>query len=136
MAVASLRWPGLRILEVGRTTPKGLVHQGPIVWGLGTGAILGTGFATRLGFWLWYVVPMMFFLLASPTHGLLIYGVYGLVRGTMSISLFIHGQTSANPSDRQRTLLLSYFRLRKASDIGLLMLAVAVFVFTGLREVR
>lgn len=79
---------------------------------------------------------MMFFLLASPTHGLLIYGVYGLVRGTMSISLFIHGQTSANPSDRQRTLLLSYFRLRKASDIGLLMLAVAVFVFTGLREVR
>lgn len=45
------------------------------------GFALGTGWSTRIGFWLWFVVPVGALLSRSPLIGLMLYAVYGFTRG-------------------------------------------------------
>lgn len=45
------------------------------------GATLGVGASTRIGFWLWYVVPFAALLFGNPLLGAMIYGTYATVRG-------------------------------------------------------
>jgi hypothetical protein len=46
------------------------------------GLSLGFGGGTRIGFAVWYFVPAGAFLLANPVLGALVYGAYGLTRGS------------------------------------------------------
>jgi hypothetical protein len=62
-------------------TPQLWVNKGPLPWAMQNGLALGFGATSRIGFSLWYVVPMGTLLLGSPTLGAAAYGAYGLVRG-------------------------------------------------------
>lgn len=57
------------------------MHKGPLRWATRNGLALGFGATSRIGFLLWYVVPLGALLSGSPAFGAAIYGTYGLVRG-------------------------------------------------------
>lgn len=72
---------GVRLLpQVDRETEQRLLHHGPLRWAMENGALLGLGFASRLGTWLWYAVPVAAFATGSPAEGAIVYAVYGGVR--------------------------------------------------------
>lgn len=63
-----------------RETEQALLDRGPMHWALRNGALLGLAFPSRLGTWLWYVVPVGALATADPLAGALAYGLYGFVR--------------------------------------------------------
>jgi hypothetical protein len=62
-------------------TPQHWVYKGLLPWAMKNGLALGFGATSRIGFSLWYVVPVGALLLGSPVLGAAAYGAYGLVRG-------------------------------------------------------
>jgi hypothetical protein len=56
------------------------MHRGPLGWATRNGLALGIGATSRIGFWLWYVMPVTALLSASPLAGAAIYGLYGALR--------------------------------------------------------
>src|SRR5919197_1086479 len=63
-------------------------HETPTSWldyedwrvAVWNGAALGAGFVTRIGFWLWWALPLFVFSVASPRVGILAGLVYGGTR--------------------------------------------------------
>jgi hypothetical protein len=77
----------VRLLQLDRETPQRWVRSGAIRWAAANGAALGTGFASRVGFPLWYVVPMASWLTATPEAGAILYGTYGVTRAGAVVGL-------------------------------------------------
>ena len=71
----------LNPLQCNRETPQQWIRKGPYHWALRNGIALGIGITTRIGFWIWYVVPVSAFLIGRPLEGAIVYGTYGIVRG-------------------------------------------------------
>jgi hypothetical protein len=82
VVVATLEVLGHRVPLVQRDTetPHGWLAAGPLLWALRNGWSLGLGAGSRLGFSLWYVIPVGAFLSGRPLVGALGYGLYGLTR--------------------------------------------------------
>ena len=70
-------------------TPQRWVHQGPLRWATRNGLTLGFGATSRIGFWLWYVVPLGAFLVGDPRLGAAIYGTYGLIRALGAVFILL-----------------------------------------------
>lgn len=62
------------------------------------GASLGLGFTTRLGFWLYYILPIGAIEAAAPLTGATLLGVYGFTRLSLSLA-----QTAVGPAALNRT---------------------------------
>lgn len=72
---------GVKLLpQLDRETEQRLVHHGPLRWAAENGALLGLGFTSRLGTWLWYTVPAAALASGSPREGAMVYGLYGFTR--------------------------------------------------------
>ncbi len=91
---------------------------------------LGLGATTRIGFWLWYVVPIAALLGGRPALGAAVYGLYGLVRGGAAGILILElrrhpggGPLAGRLLDRVATA-----RALAAGQLVLVGLAVAVAV--------
>jgi hypothetical protein len=90
----------IKPLEIDCETPRHWLHKGPLAWAIRNGLTLGFGAASRIGFLLWYVVPLGALLSGSLTLGAVIYGTYGLVRGVMApVLLFGEIRQKADVSD-------------------------------------
>jgi len=76
-------------LQWDREPPKQWVHRGPLHWAPWNGATLGIGVMSRVGFWLWYVVPVGAFLIGDALFGALLYGMYGLTRGAAVFAIIL-----------------------------------------------
>lgn len=63
-----------------RETPQSLLHRGPLVWSLANGALLGSAVTNRIGFWLWFLVPVGCLVSGSPLLGSALWGSYALIR--------------------------------------------------------
>jgi hypothetical protein len=87
IAVGAVELTGRRVpmIQHDRETPFYWKHTGAIGWALRQGAALGFGARTRLGFWLWYVIPVGALISASPLLGAAGYGLYGFTR-TVSVT--------------------------------------------------
>ena len=90
-----------RVLQCDRETPQRWVHAGAVRWALRNGATLGVGATTRIGFWLWYALPLGALLLAHPIWGALVYGIYAGTRGMAVWGLLLvlaprHGEAYAD----------------------------------------
>jgi len=113
------------------TQPQRWLGAGPLRWAFRNGAALGIGATTRIGFWLWYVVPVAALLVGRPALGAVVYGVYGLVRGgaVWPLILSLSRQPGATPlADR----LLLYAPVARAIAAGqLLVVGLAVAVALG-----
>jgi hypothetical protein len=91
IAVGGLEFFGRRVQlpQFDCETPQRWVHRGPLRWATRNGLTLGFGATSRIGFWLWYVVPLGAFLLGDPRLGAIIYGTYGLVRALGAVFIFL-----------------------------------------------
>lgn len=53
------------------------------------GTAMGAGVTTRIGFWLWYVVPVAATLSGTVLRGTIIFGAYSLTRGVAPLLLIL-----------------------------------------------
>lgn len=68
------------IPQFDRETSPPWTMSGPYQWAFIDGAMLGLGWATRIQYAVWYVIPIAAFLYADPLVGAVIYGAYGVGR--------------------------------------------------------
>jgi hypothetical protein len=69
-----------RLPQRDRETSMGLMRGGPRVWAMANGFQLGMAATTRIGFWIWYVLPIVCALSRSVSFGLIVGGTYGATR--------------------------------------------------------
>lgn len=113
-----------RPFQCDRETPQSWMRHGPRRWALLNGFALGSGFTSRIGFWLWYLVPVGAFVSGTLRVSVAIYGSYGLVRG--SAALLVLAKARRRPGWDYRSWLL---RQRSAAEtITSASLLVASFV--------
>lgn len=132
VGLLSLTLPRFTPLQCDRETPQKWLFRGPIVWALWNGASLGFGATSRLGFWVWYVVPIGSFLVGHPFIGALFYGMYGLVR-CASVWARLVGPLRRVPSHEIDLWLLQRNEFaKKAAATYLIFLSLAIAVSVGL----
>ncbi len=132
IAVGSLELFGRHIqpLQLDCETPQRWVNKGALGWAIRNGLTLGFGATSRIGFWLWYVVPLGAFLIGSPVAGAAIYGAYGLVRALGApVQLLSTMRLQTDISDR---LIEGYGTARVLTAGQLVFLGVATAIVVGL----
>lgn len=113
-----------------RETPKEWVARGPVLWPILNGGTLGFGATTRLGFWLWYLIPIGCLLMANPVAGAVIWGTYGFTRtlGAGGILLLV----AMRPNLETTTLLNQRQHATTAASALLCIIGLACFFLMGL----
>jgi hypothetical protein len=92
--------------------------------------MLGFGATSRIGFWLWYVIPLGAFLIGDPVASAFIYGTYGLVRALGAVVIILGMiRLEADISDR---LVEGYGTARVLTAGQLVFLGVATAIVVGL----
>lgn len=120
----------VQLIQCDRETSQSWVHKGPTKWAIQNGLALGCGVTSRIGFWLWYVVPIGAFLVASPWAGAAVYGMYGATRG-MFVWVIILGL--ARKHEEWDMWLLRHKETAIVMTAGqLLLLGIAVVIAIGL----
>lgn len=119
------------LLQLDRETPQSWLNLGPFPWGILNGGALGVGFLTRVGFPLWYGIPVAAIAFAHPVLGALIFGSYATVRTVLAWPSFCLSRAVGDRHD----LLLLLVRLEPSahavSSYGLILLASFVIVSVG-----
>ena len=111
-------------------TPQRWVRQGPLRWATRNGLTLGFGATSRIGFWLWYVVPLGAFLVGDPRLGAAIYGTYGLIRALGAVFILLGMlRLKADISD---WVMERYGAARVLAAGELIFLGVALTIVVGL----
>jgi len=132
IAVGSLEFLGRHVMlpQFDCETPQRWIHKGPLRWATRNGLVLGVGATSRIGFWLWYAIPLGAFLVGSPAFGAVIYGAYGLIRalGAVFILLGILGFNF----DASDWLIERYGAARALAAGQLVFLGVATAIVVGL----
>lgn len=121
----------VRPLECNRETPQRWVHMGPLRWALQNGLALGCGATSRIGFWLWYAIPIGAFLTGAVEIGAAIYGTYGVVRG-MAVWVIILGLSRHVTDDISLWLIGCAEAARTLAAGQLTILGIAVVIMIGL----
>ncbi len=132
IAVGGLEFFGRRVQlpQFDCETPQRWVHRGPLRWATRNGLTLGFGATSRIGFWLWYVVPLGAFLLGDPRLGAIIYGTYGLVRALGAVFILL-GMLRFKV-DISDWLIERYGAARVLAAGQLVFLGVALTIVVGL----
>lgn len=116
--------------QLDRETPIRWVERGPIFWPLANGAALGLGAASRLGFWLWYSIPVGCFLVATPLLSGLIWASYGFARTAAAGWLWL--LEARDPDRNSRWLMEQRERARSVSAVLMVVVGSATFLLLGL----
>jgi hypothetical protein len=87
LGFSALAKPSISPVQCDRETPIRWKLGGPLWWAIRNGWSIGVGATTRIGFWSWYVVPVMSFLAADPLLGIAIYGTYATVRASLVVPM-------------------------------------------------
>lgn len=119
-----------RPLQCDRETPKEWLLRGQTVWPLLNGAALGFGATSRLGFWLWYAIPVGGVLMAQPAVGAAIWATYGLTR-TASAGVIWYTQ-SLRPNHEPAHILDRRGAANTVTTVTTIVLGLAVFLVMGL----
>lgn len=91
------------------------------------GASLGLGFTTRLGVWLYYILPLAAIAVAEPITGAMILGTYALTRLSLSLAQVAVGPAALNRASRGFPLAVP------ATDL-VLFLIVCYVLTTGVSQ--
>jgi hypothetical protein len=121
----------IRPLQCDRETPRSWMQAGPLRRAVRNGAALGLGATTRIGFWLWYVVPVSAIVCGRPDVGALVYGSYGATRG-LAVWGIIYGVRRARWRNWQQWLASRNSRARLVTAQALLGLGLAITIAVGL----
>jgi hypothetical protein len=109
-------------------TPQRWVRKGPLRWAIQNGFTLGLGAMSRIGFLLWYVVPLGALLCGNPVLGAAIYGTYGLVRGVAAPSILVAMMRLKGDISEWLVLHTEAARIPTAGQMVLTGVAVAIAV--------
>ena len=124
--------PKVPVLQFRRETGQNMLGWGPRCWAAANGSLLGIAVVSRIGFWLWYLVPVGCFVVGSPIHGALIWGTYGLVRGiTISLSAFVMRNSPERMTAISMALLSRQPRAVAVSRAALVILGVGMTLVLG-----
>ncbi len=108
------------------------MDQGPLLWAARNGTSLGFGGLSRLGFVLWYVVPVASLLSGAPLLGAGIWAMYGFARAAAA-GLMIAIGYRLNNLDRALVFALENSRLaRRIAAAQLVVIGVVTVVIVGL----
>ena len=110
-------------------TPQRWMHNGPLWWAIQNGVALGLGATSRIGFLLWYVVPIGALLSGSPALGAAIYGTYGLVRGAAAPVILLG--TWRLKGDVSDWLVMHREAAQNSAAVVMVLTAVAVAIVVG-----
>ena len=117
--------------QFNRETPKHWVSESPLRWAFKNGSALGSGVTSRIGFWLWFVVPAGSLLSATPVLGGAIYGAYGFTRGVLP-ALFLLRMRRGAVDEISLRILRQEPVARRVSGVLLCFEAVVGLVVIGL----
>lgn len=106
------------------------MRKGPLRWAIRNGLSLGFGATSRIGFSLWYAVPLGALLLGSPLLGAAVYGTYGLLRAVAAPLLLLASVLSR--ADVSDWLIVHHKRARSLAAGQLVFLGATVVVAVGL----
>src|SRR5205823_6646276 len=119
------------LLQFDHETPQSWMNLGPLKWAATNGFALGSGAMSRIGFWLWYVIPVAALLIGNMQVSAVLYGAYGFTRGIavwliiLGLPNWVHGSASEwliNHRDSAHTLAAAQ----------LVLIGVSVMVAVGL----
>ena len=132
IAVGGLELSGRRMqpLQFDCETPQRWVNKGAWRWATRNGLALGFGATSRIGFWLWYVIPLGAFLLGDPLASGILYGTYGLVRALGAVVIVL-GMMRLD-KDISDWLVEGYGAARVLAAGQLVFLGVATAIVVGL----
>ncbi len=132
VAIGGLELFGRRIqpLQFDCETPQRWVDKGALRWATWNGLTLGFGATSRIGFWLWYAIPLGAFLVGDLGAGAAIYGTYALVRA-LGAPMILLGMTKLE-TDVSDRLIEGYGAARVLAAGQLVFLGVATAIVVGL----
>jgi len=118
------------LVERDQETPYRWVKGGPLSWAARNGAALGIGMTSRIGFPLWYVVPLGSFVSGSLAVGGATYGLYALARSTGAAGVLF--ATRKGSADRTTFQLIRRGALaRRVAAAQLTMVGAVTCIFVG-----
>lgn len=117
----------LQPLQCDRETPQAWVRLGPLRWAMLNGIALGSGGWSRIGFWLWYTVPIGALLMGNPVLSGLLFGTYSFVRGA-AVWVIVFGIVRRRAGYAR--WLLGGARVARVVTAGLLVLVGTVVIAT------
>ncbi len=120
----------LQPLQRTRETPQSWLSLGSWRAAALHGGSLGLGATTRIGFWLWYVVPVGAFVSGEAIMGALIFGVYGGTRGASLVPLALSARRLGQASVGRR-LLVRAGSVRRLCGAMLAIVGIALVVGVG-----
>lgn len=123
----------LKVPQRNRETPRIWLRSRASIAAARNGSALGTGWSTRIGFWLWFVIPLGSFLSGSAVIGGVVYGAYGLTRGLGPwLLLGAHRIEQRVPSmkggDVGKWLFNRYLVMRSVTAVQLVIMGVIAIV--------
>jgi hypothetical protein len=122
-----------RLPQIDRETDQDLLGRGPVLWALVNGFLLGTGLTSRIGYWVFYLLPLGCFVAGSAAWGALIWAAYGFTR--LGAVVLLAGSMVRRPArmlDVSMALLAWRPALRRASAPATAVLALALALGLGL----
>jgi hypothetical protein len=128
--VRELRGGRACVIQRDAETPQRWLHRGPVVWAVLNGAALGSAFGTRLGFGLWYAVPLGALVLGDPAVGAALYGLYGAAR-TGAVLGIVMLDRSWGPERVADTLFALRTSMERLSGSALLGLGAVIAIAAG-----
>lgn len=117
-----------RLLQRDIETPQSWMQFGPVWWPLANGAALGAGVSTRLGFPVWYVIPIAAFATGSPLWGAVAWGLYGFLRTSFAWVLLRRVERDLDPYGFLNRLAASQPVVRRSVALIAVGLSVTLFV--------
>lgn len=120
--------------QCNRETPQPWMDHGPLRWAIRNGLTLGCGATTRLGFWLWYVIPTGALLSGDAGVGATLYAAYGTARGAgalLLLGLMRFGQGLLGRDDVAIWVLEQRMVAQRGGAACLVMVGVCVAVSLG-----
>lgn len=127
IGIAELSGKRLFLPQFDRETPRTWVDEGAFQWAFKNGFFLGIGATSRIGFWLWFVVPFAALLSASAWMGAVVYGIYSAVRALMIWPALL----GLNRDDASTWVVTYKKRASDISNLFLLLTGMVVVVVVG-----
>jgi hypothetical protein len=132
LSVAQSLWERPRPFQRDRETPQWLLAAAPGVAAFVNGAYLGTGFATRVGFWAWYLIPAAALLAGSPLAAVAVCAAYATSRSLGVLQIIALGRRYGTLDEVGSVLALGSGHARAlASSLGLVVVAVTCWSAVG-----
>lgn len=132
LGLAELVGHRVRIVQIDRETPFAWLESGRMRWAARNGMTLGFGAFTRLGFWLWFVIPCGALLSGSALVGALGWGAYAFVRTAgAGWILLLTDRRRLNP-EKGDALLRQSGRARGAASAQLFVVGVLALLALGM----